>query len=440
MTAVTRLSRVAASYTAKVRLFSRDMRLYLITVVLFGFSIYGGITSVLLNLYLLRLDYGPRFVGLFNATAQISFSCFCLLAGAMGARWSSRWLMIAGMGLILVGYGALPLAEWIPASMQDEWLVTTYALAWLGSALYMVNGITFTMEATGPEERRHAFSVRTAVAPLAGFAGSLFGGLLPGVFGRALGISMDHPAAFRYTLWLAVLVFAGAPLVMLASNPGRWEDDEARTARGSAAAPPQYGRVLPLGLIALIALVGFLRCAGQGTAHIFFNVYLDLALGAPTALIGLLSAAGQLAVVPAVLTMPLLAARWGTAGVVVCSSLSMALGLVPLALVPHWFAAGLGYVDVMAFFSIASTSFTVYSQELVAVRWRAVMAGVSSMAAGMSGAAMAVLGGHLIVSSGYTALFLAGAGLTTIGALVFWAYFRVPRGEYARLALDRERL
>ena len=45
---------------------------------------------------------------------------------------------------------------------------------------------------------------------------------------------------------------------------------------------------------------------------------------------------------------------------------------------------------------------------------------------------MALGGGYVIPALGYRSLCLMGAGLMAIGTVVFWAYFRVPRGEYAR--------
>ncbi|HWQ11739.1 MAG TPA: hypothetical protein VNL77_03010, partial [Roseiflexaceae bacterium] len=136
--------------------------------------------------------------------------------------------------------------------------------------------------------------------------------------------------------------------------------------------------------------------------------------------------------VPAALATPLLAARWGTARAVLAGSLGIALSLLPLALVPHWSAAGLGFMGVMALASIRRPAVMVFSMELVAPGWRAAMSGATTMAVGLSWAAMAWGGGYLITALGYRSLFIIGAGLTGTGALLFWAYFHRPRGEFAR--------
>ena len=70
---------MVTTYLQKLHLFSRDVRLYLSTAVLIGLS-YFGIQAVLFNLYLLRLGYGPEFIGLVNAAGAVAFSVFCLPA------------------------------------------------------------------------------------------------------------------------------------------------------------------------------------------------------------------------------------------------------------------------------------------------------------------------------------------------------------------------
>ena len=47
-----------------------------------------------------------------------------------------------------------------------------------------------------------------AKGPLAAFVGSLIGGALPGFWSRVLGLSLDQPASYRYTLLVAVALLA----------------------------------------------------------------------------------------------------------------------------------------------------------------------------------------------------------------------------------------
>ena len=73
----------------------------------------------------------------------------------------------------------------------------------------------------------------------------------------------------------------------------------------------------------------------------------------------------------------------------------------------------------------------VYQQEMVLRRWWALMSGVANMAAGMSYSLANLSGGYSIPDLGFPGLCLLANGLMVVGTLIFWAYFRVPRGEYA---------
>jgi MFS family permease len=413
---------MTTTYLQKLRLFSRDVRLYLISAALAGFS-YFGIYVVLFNLYLLRLGYGPQFIGLVNGVSWLPVVVFSLPAGALGRRWGARRAMAAGMILSVAGLGMPPLAEFVPTPLRAVWLLATYSLSGIGWPLWSVNGSPFLMSATSPEERSHAFSMLTALFPLAGFAGSLTGGLLPGLLATVLRVSLDDPAPYRYPLLIAAVLLLPAALALLATGEvGGAETQEAVMEAGPA----------PWGLMVLLAMFAFLRMAGEGATYTFFNVYLDDSLQAATSLIGLLAAVSQLLSGSAALAAPLLISRWGRFRTVVLGPVGAALSLLPLALIPHWGAAGLGFMGVTATSSMTYPAFAVYHQELVPPHRRPTMAGAITTAMGLSGAAVSLGGGYVVAALGYPTFFLIAAGLAAGGALLFWVAIRVPCGEVAR--------
>jgi MFS family permease len=101
-------------YISRLRMFSRDVRLLLVTSALLGFAVWGGIYAVLLNLYLLRLGYGPRFIGLVNSTGMLTVGVFALPVGVISARVGVRRMLIASAVLSGIGFVALPFAELAP--------------------------------------------------------------------------------------------------------------------------------------------------------------------------------------------------------------------------------------------------------------------------------------------------------------------------------------
>lgn len=405
---------MTASYLQALRLLSRDVRLYLVTALLFGFS-YAGIYFLLVNLYLLRLGYDLEFIGLFVATGALSFAVFSLPAGALCRRWGCRRTMIAGVIVVIVGLGLLSLAALLPPGLRAPWLIFFCALRELGNALYMVGSSPFLMAVTSETERNHAFSVRAALTPLAGFAGSLVGGLLPGWSAALLGLRAEDPVAFLLPLLFAALIFVPGVLALVATRPV--EAAPPPRANGPAERPPY-------GLIAPMAVVGFLYMIASAAYLSFFNVYMDAELSVPTEWIGMLAATGQLLAAPLALTTPLLARRWGNDRAFVALALGTAVSLLPLALLPHWGAAGLGIVGVMVLNAMALPVVSVFHQELVKDTWKPTMSGAFSMAAALGWTAIAALGGFLIGAWGYAPFFMSAAGLTAAGALFFAIYFR----------------
>ncbi len=403
--------------------YSRNIYLFLVAGLLVGFTFDGGIYSVLFNLFLLRLGYGPEFIGLVNAAGLLAFALCSLPAGMAGKEWGIVRMMQLGVGIMVGGALLVPLADPMPSPWQEAGLLAGYASAMAGLALFFVNGAPFIMGSTTSGERNRVFSLQMALLSLAGFAGSLFGGRLPVLFAGLLGLSTAQAAVYRYPLLLAALLLLPA-LALIASS----EEVDPRLAEKKSRANPSNEMATvaaaPFLLIAVLVLVRFFQVAGVATTSTFFNVYLDTDLGVSTERIGLLSALGRLAAVPAALLVPTLGARWGNRNTVIWASAGTALSFLPLALLPHWTAAGLGFIGVVGLSALRYPAFMVYSMDQIAPEQPGPVAGAGETAAGLSFALVALVGGYLVSDLGFRALFLLAACLSGVGALVFWAYFR----------------
>ncbi|HIG55535.1 MAG TPA: hypothetical protein EYQ18_16475, partial [Candidatus Handelsmanbacteria bacterium] len=80
---------VAAEYIESFFRLSRDVRLFLVSVLVSGVC-YMGLYFLLINLYLLRLGYGLEFIGVFVSTGAFSFAISSLPAGIAGRHFGSR--------------------------------------------------------------------------------------------------------------------------------------------------------------------------------------------------------------------------------------------------------------------------------------------------------------------------------------------------------------
>lgn len=108
----------------------------------------------------------------------------------------------------------------------------------------------------------------------------------------------------------------------------------------------------------------------------------------------------------------------------------MALSLLPLAWVPHWGAAGVGYMAMMALVSLTRPAMGIYMMAMTPVAWRTTISGVYTMAIGLSWSIISAGGGYLIAWVGYQPFFLISATLTGLGALLF-GWWQEERTQHA---------
>ena len=411
--------------------FHSDVYKYLFAASLVGFS-YFGFVSVLLNLYLLRLGYGTDFIGVVNGSIAFAFAASSLPAGAIGSRLGMRRTAAIGMALLTAGMTLVPVAGSIlSGAPRDVGIIAMRILSGMGFSFYLVNAYPYLVAATGPRERTYAFAIMTGLPPFTGFAGSLVSGVLPGLIAPLIGLDLTHPAPFA-----VALIFAGVILLPTIPAVARAGDRELaprrppRTERRRATRSERTAAGALFLLLFLLAFTGLLRSAGEGAARAFFNVYLELDLAVSPARIGVLLAVGQLAAGPAALVAPALAARAGKVPVIVVTGLFAAVGMVIMATVPHWAAAGIGFTLVVGLRAVTQSVSTVLHMEIVPASRRTVTSGLVAMAMGLGFMSISFAGGYLIPGIGFPGFYLLAAAITAVSAVIFGLYFRVPRGEY----------
>lgn len=396
-------------------------RLYFLVLVGMS-SVIDGVYNVLLNLYLLRLDYGTEFIGLVNAVGLLTFGCASLPAGILGSRYSNTLLMKGGGALSVVGGLLLPQVEMLPPGLREGSLVILFAMMLTGFSFFFVNSAPYLINVVDPEHKHLAFSLNTAHWALASFGGSLLGGLLPGFFADLQASTLADAAPYRLTLSLAGLVMVLALLLLLRLRPLPVDILPAKADAASEPADKRLWTAAFVSLIAIMTLIRLFQVAGSATVLVYFNVYMDKQLAISTAVIGAIAAVGRLTGVPTALLTPALVKRIGIVNVVLLSSLLTSVFLLPMALIEHWLAAAVGFIGALAVMSVRFTAMTVFILDLVPKFRQSVMAGSGEMAAGLSFAIMSLGGGILLSFFGFRELFLLGALLSFIGALLFWLY------------------
>jgi MFS family permease len=406
---------------AALRRLGPAVTFYLLSVGLVGFVLDGGVFSVLLNLYLVRLGFGPELIGVVNSAGMLALALASLPAGALGARVGSQRMLRDGMLLSLLGTVTLPLADALPAAAQLPWLLVCNVVLYIGLAAFYVNTAPYIMGAIDAGQRSGVISLQTALMTLAAFAGSLLGGLMPPAFAAWLGVDLRlAPAPYRYALIIGAAMLVPALLALRASARQRSSTPERAAAAGSADSAARA----PLALLLMMAAVRMLQVAGVASVASYLNVYLDTALLLPTAQIGAIIAAGRLLAVPAALSTAPLTRRYGARDVAIWASVGSALAILPIIIIPTWWAAALSFVAVTGLSWIRYAGTLVYFLDLVPPTQRALVSGVMETSSGFCFTAVTFGGGYLIASLGFPALFAVGSAVTALSAALFWILFR----------------
>jgi predicted MFS family arabinose efflux permease len=240
-------------------------------------------------------------------------------------------------------------------------------------------------------------------------------GLLPALVVSWTGGSLDHPSPYRYALWLAPASYLLCALLWIGARPVQVVKPP------EAVSPPSK----PRGLFMFLVLLVFMQTASEGALLTFFNVYLDTQLGLPTAQIGTIVGLGQLLSTVGILAVPHLLLRYGAPSTLTWTTLGIGVGMLPLALLPHWLPATIGFMSVLSMSAMNGPMRNVFSQEMVLPEWRATTSALLTIGLALGWASTAAVGGYLIARAGFSMLFLISAGLALAAVILLWGYRRL---------------
>jgi MFS family permease len=403
----------------------RDVQLNAWAWFLYGVG-YFGIFGVIFNLYLRRLGLGTETIGLLTAVGLLAWGLGAVPAGIIGGHVGNRKAILSGSTLSGIGMALLVLVGFLPARMQVGWMALCWVATWLGASLSFVNNAPWIMGIVTPEERSNAFAAQMLMQNLGGFIGSLVAGVLPIIAAKWVGVSADSATAYWLPLWLVPVTFFGALWLYMLTDPT--VDVIVGTETSSVAK-------IPYPILLFVLVLTFLQISGAGLIRPFFNLYLDAGLAMPLAQIGFVFAIAQVLPILTALAAPWLLARWGAVIALILIGIANCACFLILASIVTWPAAVLAYIAFMSIIPIANIVNTVFSQEIVAARWRTSMSTAYTIGTAMGQAFFASLGGFLIAGLGYTSLFFAGAGLSLLFVLLVWGYLRMG-GSAKAAAVD----
>ena len=275
----------------------------------------------------------------------------------------------------------------------------------LGVAFITVNIPPYLMAVTDGRERRYAFAIFQTTIPATAFLGSLIAGLLPGLFTGWLDLNLEQSAPYRLALWAGPILLFLSILPMLNADPARI----ATPGRKQTASGPA-----PIKWLLFFGPFVILQAIGEGSVRAFFNVYLDSDLEVPPVRIGTIMGVAQLLPIAVAMSAPLLIARIGRGRALVAATLGISLCLLPLAFGPQLSVAALSFMGAIAMITVAGTARDLFGQEMVTSGWGTTSQGVAIIGLALGWETDSIVGGYLIETIGFGAMFLAG----TISALI----------------------
>lgn len=413
--------RQGKGYIASIKSFSRNAKLFLVYSLLSGLG--TGIWNVMLNLYLMRVNFDLAFIGTFWGVNMLCHGIFAFPAGLIGDKIGRRKTFIIATLISIAARGALLF------TLDPTWLLVLAAVSGMGEGFHAVAGAPFIMENSAPSERPMLFSLDSSFTSVSMFVGSISGGFLPLAWAGAFGVPDLDPLAARFALVtsLPLTVIALLPLAIIREKPlalvQSFRDLFFLT------------NVVSHEVIAKLALCGLLIGMAFGLTTKFFNLFFAQGHKATDGEVGMIMAYGALGSAILMLASPAMSQRWGRVKSILISQIGSLPFLLLMSMAPGlWFAAAF-FIMRGAFYGISMPLRQQLSMDFVTGRERATTAGITHMVFDLGGAAGAVAAGSLIVENNFLPAFLAGGAVFLVPAILYYVFF--AKMEKAKLAPAR---
>jgi MFS family permease len=400
---------VVRTYIKRVRAFSPNARIYLISIIIYGAGF--GIHRILFNFFLRSLGYDETFMGLLSTVNSMTVLISALPMGYLADRLGRKSTLV--LAVLLTGASIIFMVGFPSTGI----LIVTNILMGIGSSLGAVVSGPFMMENSGEEERTYLFSMQSGLQMAANSAGDWLGGYLPSWFGKIFNVSPVSSTAYAWAIGMAGALVISTVIPRLALR-GDKEIHESR----AAFAPIAFGRKHP-GLLAKLLLPMFVTSIGAGLIMPFMNIFFSNVHQQPDPVIGALMAWGSLAMGVGLILAPAFADRYGKIRVVVFSQAISIPFLIILGFSPmFWMSAGAYFVR-LTLMNMSTPVYQTFVMEQVEADSRAMVASLNSMVNSFGRAFSPVLSGWMQVNYGFGPPF-TGTIITYIIAIgMYYAFF-----------------
>ena len=389
---------------------------------IFNFA-FIGIVPLLFNLYLVRLGYGPKAIGILNGISALANALVAVPAGLLSERIGCRKVMAVGAVAMILGTAAAPLAGIFHGTVATALLSFSAFFSGVGMVMFLVACTPYMVGLTDEGERIFAFSARAVIDGIFALLGSLVGGILPGLLAGGAGGTPYR--GYQLGLIVAPVSIAGMLVIFsrLTEEPDlRPSSAEANPPSNPSTASSAYINMGVAARILFVTFVWFIARSGFGVNKPFLNVYLDVELRIPSAGIGVGIGISQIGATIGAFLIPHFSNRFGLRRALVLYMIATAGGLVLVGVSSGWGVAFLGMFVGRTAFSMFFSSYLMYSQNVVPSRNRSRASGILYLAAGVGMTGVSSVGGFIVASAGYSVVFILGAALMVLSGIILFLF------------------
>lgn len=416
-------------YLAKMRLFSRNARLYMIHVV--GMDVIYGTWAVVFNLYLLAAGFDVAFVGLRILVASIASALASIPAGMISDRFGRKLSFILGDGM-----GAA--MSLIAISTANPTLLLATAV--IGGAFGALHGVAepaFMAENSETHERVHLFSVSDGTRTAAAIIGSVLAGLTSLLFAGVA--ASDKIGLYRTVAYIGIGGWFASLIPAILLRPIARPNLQLPMANYRSSTARIFVNIKHPDRIWKLTMPDVLIGLGAGFALPLMNVFFKQNLGSPEVEIGATFAAGEAFLVVGSFLAPLLAARLGKVKSIAFTRLASIPFILLIAFSPDvggvvgsvLTVAGLAYIVRITLMNMASPVRSAFGMEILDPGERGTQVGIQlALSSALSGAA-SYLGARLMNAGDFRTPFLIMAGCYLVATVLFWQFFAGREKELA---------
>lgn len=400
-------SRGFADYWQHLRLFSRNVRLYLTASFLIGLTFAGY--SLLLNLYLKEHGAPESFIGNVLSAGAVGMTLTSIPAAFILRRIKLKKILL--ISIALYGVSIFTLTQ-LPVTSA---LIVVSFIAGIATTFYRVAAAPFFMRNSSPEERTYVFSLSAGVSLLASIFGSiLFGKMVTSLVNIAGGMISAYRWTFAVSIGMGLTSLI--PFAMIKAADPASEDREAifsySVLRKRA------------GLYWRLFLPYFIVGLGAGLIIPFLNLYFRDRFGQPPDKIGLFFTAVNATMFIGIMAGPVLARKMGMVRSLVWTQLISIPFMVALAYTYSLELAFFAFLIRGALMNLGQPIGTNFGMEMVGESEQAFVNALLMFGWNSSWMLSAIIGGRLIEAHGYTLPLMITAGLYMLSSILYYIFFK----------------